>query len=99
MFQRYQREEREAALLARKQKTYALLDADDEDDDIKPSKGAELITSLAMQPPSGNVDSRQKHFRRKRDSQENEEEVTFCPVQWNVLVFDLYCCILTLPFF
>lgn len=89
MFQRYQREERDAALLARKQKTYALLDADDDDDDIEPRKGAELTTSLAMQPPSGNVDSRQKRFRWKRDSQENEEEVSFCPVQWNVLVFGL----------
>lgn len=89
MFQRYQREEREATLLARKQKTYALLDADDEDDDIEPSKGAELTTSPAMQPPSGNVDSRQKRFRRKRDTEEDEEDVSFFPIHWNVLVFRL----------
>lgn len=64
--QSYQKQEKEAASLVRKQKTYKLLDADDEDAENLPAK---VTTS---QPEKS--DSHRKHFRRKSEAQEVEDD-------------------------
>ncbi|CAA7395462.1 unnamed protein product [Spirodela intermedia] len=62
----YQKQEKEAVSLVRKQKTYKLLDADHEDSENVPAK---VTTS---QPEKS--DSRRKHFRRKSEAQEIEDD-------------------------
>ncbi|CAA6659157.1 unnamed protein product [Spirodela intermedia] len=59
-------QEKEAVSLVRKQKTYKLLDADHEDSENVPAK---VTTS---QPEKS--DSRRKHFRRKSEAQEIEDD-------------------------
>lgn len=67
MFQNYQKEEKEAAQFAKKQRSYKLLDAaDDEGDDRVPS------TSATSQP--GKMGSHQKRFRKKSETQESEDD-------------------------
>lgn len=65
---RYQQEEKEAAQLARKQKSYKLLDADD--DDI----GDDPVTTRDVASRPGKVDAREKHFRKKHGTQESEDD-------------------------
>ncbi|KAL4036181.1 hypothetical protein IC575_004908 [Cucumis melo] len=60
----YQKQEREAAMLARKQKTYALLDADDEDDVEDKGRSSDLKET----------ENRKRHFRRKNEYQEDEDD-------------------------
>ncbi|XP_057814918.2 pre-mRNA-splicing factor ATP-dependent RNA helicase DEAH1 isoform X2 [Cryptomeria japonica] len=60
----YQQAEKEAAAFVRKQKDYALLDADDEDDEV--ATGISRVQSKK--------DSRQKHLRRKREVNESDED-------------------------
>ncbi|XP_021756954.1 pre-mRNA-splicing factor ATP-dependent RNA helicase DEAH1-like isoform X1 [Chenopodium quinoa] len=59
----YQKQEREAAMLVRKQKTYELLDADD-DDDRMPVSNAEPMKK----------ESHKKRFRKKTDNPEDEDD-------------------------
>ncbi|KAE8124420.1 hypothetical protein FH972_019308 [Carpinus fangiana] len=69
----YQKQEREAALLARKQKTYAILDADDdEDNDV--GGNVDHRSSVADASETRKVDSHKKRFRKKIESQEDEDE-------------------------
>ncbi|KAM7269789.1 hypothetical protein ACFE04_025286 [Oxalis oulophora] len=64
----YQRQEREAAMLARKQKTYTLL-IDDNDGDNNDSS----VKALASEVPK-KVDTHKKRFRKKIESQDNDDD-------------------------
>lgn len=64
--QNYDREEKNAAQLARQQKRYRLIDADDEDDEPSVVKHAKS-------------DTHKKHFRKKTGVEESEDdEVCIC---------------------
>ncbi|KAI5346904.1 hypothetical protein L3X38_014783 [Prunus dulcis] len=52
----YQKQEREAAMLVKKQKTYSLLDADDDDGD----RSSAQVVSVSRK-----ADSHKKRFRKK----------------------------------
>ncbi|KAJ6373548.1 hypothetical protein OIU78_029265 [Salix suchowensis] len=64
----YQKQEREAAVLARKQKTYQLLDADDDDGD----DGAGGTDNKSLIATAS--DRHKKRFRKKIESEEDEED-------------------------
>ncbi|XP_034925449.1 pre-mRNA-splicing factor ATP-dependent RNA helicase DEAH1 isoform X1 [Populus alba] len=66
----YQKQEREAAVLARKQKTYQLLDADDDDDDDDGDDGAGGIDNKSLIATTS--DRHKKRFRKKIESEEDE---------------------------
>ncbi|XP_030938377.1 pre-mRNA-splicing factor ATP-dependent RNA helicase DEAH1-like isoform X1 [Quercus lobata] len=70
----YQKQEREAAMLARKQKTYALLDADDEEEDNVVGDDAEHRSSIAAAPETRKADTNRKRFRKKIESQDDEDD-------------------------
>ncbi|XP_042002540.1 pre-mRNA-splicing factor ATP-dependent RNA helicase DEAH1-like isoform X2 [Salvia splendens] len=59
----YQQKEREAAMLARKQKTYTLLEDDDDDDD-----------TVRVSPPPKNEESRKKKFRKRSKPQDDIDD-------------------------
>lgn len=65
----YQKEEKEAAMLVKKQKSYALLDVDDDDD----GSGSQ-VSHVAVVSRSKKVNSRQKRFRKKSENQDSEDE-------------------------
>ncbi|KAL2922318.1 putative pre-mRNA-splicing factor ATP-dependent RNA helicase DEAH6 [Bienertia sinuspersici] len=67
----YQKQEKEAAMLVRKQRTYQLLDADDEDDDMPV---AENKSSASVASESKKLDSRKKRFRRKSDNLDEHDD-------------------------
>lgn len=73
--QLYQRQEREAAMLARKQRTYTLVEADDEDDDAGGSVGNH---SVSMPTQSRKEDKLGKKFRKRAEPQEDEDEEAWC---------------------
>ncbi|KAF3787291.1 Pre-mRNA-splicing factor ATP-dependent RNA helicase [Nymphaea thermarum] len=60
----YQKAEKEAALFARRQMEYTLLDADDEEDQV----------STVSDIPSKGPGARSKHIRKKRRKHDEEEE-------------------------
>ncbi|KAL4384317.1 hypothetical protein GQ457_15G006130 [Hibiscus cannabinus] len=72
----YQKQEREAAIIARKQRTYAILDADDDEDDT--------VTNSSVHNQSSNEptfasetrksDKHRKRFRKKIESEQDEDE-------------------------
>ncbi|KAK8537612.1 hypothetical protein V6N12_043765 [Hibiscus sabdariffa] len=72
----YQKQEREAAIIARKQRTYAILDADDDEDDT--------VTNSSVHNQSSNeptfasetrkADKHRKRFRKKIESEQDEDE-------------------------
>ncbi|KAJ6677395.1 hypothetical protein OIU85_010553 [Salix viminalis] len=64
----YQKQEREAAVLARKQKSYQLLDADDDDGD----DGAGGTDNKSLIATAS--DRHKKRFRKKIESEEDEED-------------------------
>ncbi|XP_060204988.1 pre-mRNA-splicing factor ATP-dependent RNA helicase DEAH1-like isoform X1 [Lycium barbarum] len=64
----YLQQEREAAMLARKQKTYTLLEADDDDENI----GGVEINSVPSQ--TRKEDSRKKKFRRRVETHGDEDD-------------------------
>ncbi|CAK7323257.1 unnamed protein product [Dovyalis caffra] len=64
----YQKQEREAAVLARKQKTYQLLDADDEEGGDDGAGGIDKKSSIASAS-----DRHKKRFRKKIESEEDED--------------------------
>ncbi|KAG9439832.1 hypothetical protein H6P81_019997 [Aristolochia fimbriata] len=71
----YQKEEREAALLVKKQLAYQILDADDEDDDnVGAVQDGGRLSSVPVGSQSKTADSRKRHFRRKDENPDNEEE-------------------------
>ncbi|KAK6920950.1 DEAD-box helicase, OB fold, partial [Dillenia turbinata] len=70
----YQKQEREAAMLAKKQKSYAILDADDDDDDVA---AAEFAPSTSVALPSKKADSQNKRYRKKNEDQNNEDDEAY----------------------
>ncbi|KAF5183215.1 Pre-mrna-splicing factor atp-dependent rna helicase deah1 [Thalictrum thalictroides] len=68
----YLKEEKEAAMLAKKQKTYQMLDADDDDDDD--GEGYQRY-----QEKKG--DSRKRHFRKKEENLDDEDNEESLPVE------------------
>ncbi|KAK7411357.1 hypothetical protein VNO78_02790 [Psophocarpus tetragonolobus] len=64
----YQKEEREAAMLARKQKTYTILKADDDSDDDYVDKSSITTTS------SKRLDSHKKRFRKKTEVHDDQDD-------------------------
>lgn len=67
LFQNYQRDEKEAAQYAKKQRAYKLLDDDDDDGDTG------MITPATVSS-EGKSDSHQKHFRKKRKIDDDDED-------------------------
>ncbi|KMS98634.1 hypothetical protein BVRB_3g070320 [Beta vulgaris subsp. vulgaris] len=67
----YQKQEREAAMLARKQKSYQLLDADDDDDEMPIT---EKTSSTTVVSESKKLDSRKKRFRKKNDDLDDDDD-------------------------
>ncbi|KAJ0980676.1 hypothetical protein J5N97_008931 [Dioscorea zingiberensis] len=64
----YQKEEKMALLFAKKQRSYKLLDADDNDDGADPVP----TTSVASQPRKS--EPHRKRFRKKNETQDNEDD-------------------------
>ncbi|GMY15542.1 pre-mRNA-splicing factor ATP-dependent RNA helicase DEAH1-like isoform X1 [Fagus crenata] len=69
----YQKQEREAATLARKQMTYEILDADDEEDDDV-GGNVENRSSIAAAPETRKADTNRKRFRKKNESHDDEDD-------------------------
>ena len=65
-------------MLARKQKTYALLDADDEEEDNVVGDDAEHRSSIAAAPETRKADTNRKRFRKKIESQDDEDNEALC---------------------
>ncbi|KAK6250036.1 hypothetical protein SCA6_004041 [Theobroma cacao] len=70
----YQKQEREAAILARKQKTYAILDADDNEDDTGTSSSVHHQSSSEPISEARKADKHKKRFRKKIGSEEDEDD-------------------------
>ncbi|KAH0704603.1 putative pre-mRNA-splicing factor ATP-dependent RNA helicase DHX16 isoform X1 [Solanum tuberosum] len=64
----YLQQEREAAMLARKQKTYSLLEADDEDENIVG------VESNSVPSQTRKEDTRTKKFRKRVETHEDEDD-------------------------
>lgn len=78
LFQLYQRQEREAAILARKQKTYALLDDDEDGDgDVSGTVGS---NAAPVSSQTRREEGHGKRFRRRAgtDADEDEDEEAYC---------------------
>lgn len=69
----YRIQEREAAMLAKKQKTYTLLEADDEDGDAGGGGGS---NSVSMGSQSQQQDNRRKKFRKRTETLDDEDDET-----------------------
>ncbi|KAF7113227.1 hypothetical protein RHSIM_RhsimUnG0148700 [Rhododendron simsii] len=70
----YQKQEREAALLVRKHKTYSLLEADDDDDhDVGGGNGNGSHIPAASEVRKAD-DSRKKRFRKKTENDQEDED-------------------------
>ncbi|MED6192048.1 hypothetical protein PIB30_006548 [Stylosanthes scabra] len=67
----YQKQEREAAMLVTKQRTYAVLKADD-------YIGGEDKSSKATTSASRKIDSHKKRFRKKSEYQDDEDDEAKC---------------------
>ncbi|TKY49698.1 putative pre-mRNA-splicing factor ATP-dependent RNA helicase DHX16 [Spatholobus suberectus] len=65
----YQKQEREAAMLVRKQKTYTILKADDNNDDDYEEK-----SSIATAASSRKLDNRKKRFRKKTEVTDDQAD-------------------------
>ncbi|RZC08414.1 Pre-mRNA-splicing factor ATP-dependent RNA helicase DEAH1 isoform D, partial [Glycine soja] len=68
----YQKQEREAAMLARKQKTYSILKADDDSDDDYVDKSSVTTAS------SRSSDKHKKRFRKKTEVQDDQDDEAMC---------------------
>ncbi|XP_020096072.1 pre-mRNA-splicing factor ATP-dependent RNA helicase DEAH1-like isoform X2 [Ananas comosus] len=65
--QSYQKEEREAALFAKKQRSYKLLEPEDDD-------GDDQVASTTSTSQPGKVTSNRKHFRKKSETQDSDDD-------------------------
>ncbi|OAY84052.1 putative pre-mRNA-splicing factor ATP-dependent RNA helicase DHX16 [Ananas comosus] len=63
----YQKEEREAALFAKKQRSYKLLEPEDDD-------GDDQVASTTSTSQPGKVTSNRKHFRKKSETQDSDDD-------------------------
>ncbi|XVF50023.1 hypothetical protein PTKIN_Ptkin04bG0062300 [Pterospermum kingtungense] len=70
----YQKQEREAAMLARRQKSYVLLDADDDEDDPVSSSRVHRPPSSEPALQTRKADKHNKRFRKKIESEEEDDE-------------------------
>ncbi|EOY22007.1 RNA helicase family protein isoform 1 [Theobroma cacao] len=77
----YQKQEREAAILARKQKTYAILDADDNEDDTGTSSSVHHQSSSEPISEARKADKHKKRFRKKIGSEEDEDDEVITHVE------------------
>ncbi|CAN4088391.1 unnamed protein product [Withania somnifera] len=68
----YVQQEREAAMLARKQKMYTLLEADDEDDNIA------AVASNSVPSQTRKEDTHKKKFRRRIEIDGDEDDEAWC---------------------
>lgn len=71
-FQIYQQREREAAMLAKKQKTYTLVEGDDDVGDVIGNAPASADSK------SQKTDNRKKRFRQKTEHQDDEDDEAQC---------------------
>lgn len=85
--QLYQKQEREAAILARKQKTYALLDADDDEDDVEEKGGNGDKFSAGMASTPREVENHRKRFRKKSEHQEDEDDNKVFVLCWRYGIY------------
>ncbi|KAA8542530.1 hypothetical protein F0562_023682 [Nyssa sinensis] len=67
----YQKQEKEAAILVRKQKTYTILEADNDEDNVYGGVGD---SSVAAASQSRKVDTHKKRFRKKTENQDDEDD-------------------------
>lgn len=70
----YQKQEREAAMLVRKQKTYAILDADDSDEDGGGIVDNRSSTAAPAASQSEKADTHKKRFRKKTENVEDDAD-------------------------
>ncbi|KDP35779.1 hypothetical protein JCGZ_10415 [Jatropha curcas] len=71
----YQKQEREAAMLVRKQKSYTILDAADDDDNNNGVAGvSNNKSSVAAASEPRRADTHKKRFRKKIGSEEDQED-------------------------
>ena len=75
--QLYQKQEREAALLVRKQQTYALLEADEDDDDNDVG-GIRNSFANPMASQSRKENNNKKCFRMKIEDQDDKDNEAYC---------------------
>ncbi|KAM7480079.1 hypothetical protein LguiA_028292 [Lonicera macranthoides] len=68
----YQKQEREAAMLVRRQSTYTILEDDNDDVDVSGSVGNNSVSSAASE--SRRKDTRKKRFRKKTENQDDEDD-------------------------
>ncbi|KAK7354240.1 hypothetical protein VNO80_19699 [Phaseolus coccineus] len=66
----YQKQEREAVMLARKQKTYTILKADDDSDDESVDKSSLTTTSSSRRPEN----HKKKRFRKKTEVEDDQDD-------------------------
>ncbi|KAI9157058.1 hypothetical protein LWI28_016246 [Acer negundo] len=71
----YQQQEREAAMLVRKQKSYTILDADDDADENDRAVKVDDRSYVAAAPESRKVGRHKKRFRKKTGSEDDDEEI------------------------
>ncbi|KAL7002826.1 Pre-mRNA-splicing factor ATP-dependent RNA helicase DEAH1, partial [Sarracenia purpurea var. burkii] len=69
----YQKQEREAALLVRKQKTYPILEGDNDDQDG--GGGSGNVSYVPAASPAKKIDTHKKRFRKKTENKEDEDDV------------------------
>ncbi|KAK2658288.1 hypothetical protein Ddye_004821 [Dipteronia dyeriana] len=74
-FRLYQQQEREAAMLVRKQKSYTILDADDDAEENDRAINVDDWPYVAAAPESRKVGRRKKRFRKKMGSEDDDEEI------------------------
>ncbi|KAL5752131.1 hypothetical protein ACOSQ2_022638 [Xanthoceras sorbifolium] len=70
----YQQREREAAMLVRKQKSYTILDADDDANEIDGAVSVDDKSYVAAAPESRKVRTHKKRFRKKMGSEEDDDD-------------------------
>ncbi|KAI5410222.1 pre-mRNA-splicing factor ATP-dependent RNA helicase DEAH1 isoform X1 [Lathyrus oleraceus] len=70
----YQKQEREAAMLARKQGTYTILKDDDDDIDNDHTDGGDDKSTITTASTSRKPDSRKKRFRKKTEVQDDQDD-------------------------
>ncbi|MBA0744098.1 hypothetical protein Gogos_006735 [Gossypium gossypioides] len=70
----YQKQEREAAVFARKQKAYALLDADDDEEEAGANTSVHRLSSNEPASETRKGDKHKKRFRKKNESEQDEDD-------------------------
>lgn len=90
----YQKQEKEAAMIARK--TYALLDADDEDEDDNRGSCIGIISVDSATENKRGV-SRNKRFRKEAQDENDDDEAGFHISRICFLFHMVLCCYMLVP--